>query len=205
MTARSAFGIRKRAGSSPTERRPRHRSSFSLVPGSISFSAWCDSTLLDYHVNVDDSIHARPRASSLRSMRLRTRSRAAHGGGKGETRLSSRGGRGRSSTMKTATPPRKGPGRCRGGRSSASVRAAARAGRDRVGAGWVQRVEVPGADELETAWSVASAAGGRRVRASVPLGSQATFCILLAKSRPDVGGGNGLPSRRYSSMASSTI
>ncbi len=33
----------------------------------------------------------------------------------------------------------------------------------------------------------------------------ATCCILLAKSRPDVGGGTGLPSRLYTSIASSTI
>jgi len=68
----------------------------------------------------------------------------------------------------------------------------------------IQRVAFPGADEL---------VGGRRVvvvgiaRASAnpAAGSYAMFCILFAKSRPDVGGGKGLPSRRYSSMASSTI
>ncbi len=36
-------------------------------------------------------------------------------------------------------------------------------------------------------------------------GCYATLCILVAKSRPEVGGGNGLPSFLYSSIASSTI
>lgn len=41
--------------------------------------------------------------------------------------------------------------------------------------------------------------------ASLRIVCYATCCILLAKSRPDVAGGRGLPSLRYSAIASSTI